>query len=396
MGVFLSVVFLALISLNGIIGSRMLRSTLISFCISSAAIADTWTVDDDGKADFDTIQSAVNAASDGDEIIVMPGTYTGTGNEVVMMLGKAIHLHSNGVLLMPIIDGEGIRRGIICNALESSDTIIEGFTVTGCYANDTKGNGSGLYCSNSSPTLINCTFTDNFSVNWGGGAYFLNSDSILVNCQFTNNYAERWGGGMFCDQSMLTLTNCTFRDNAADVSAGGLILMYSDATVTNCTFHINYASANGGGIFCFSSNPAISNCDFDSNTAGGDGGGIRCYNDSSPTINNCTFRNNIAYDLGGAVANIPNGFPSIAGSYFCGNYPTHMDGTWSDGGNNLMFDVCQYDCPDITGDGQVNVDDLLSVFDQWGLSMSTADVTLDGTVDFADLLTVIRGWGPCN
>ena len=33
----------------------------------------TWAVDDDGKADFDNIQAAVDAASDGDELIVMPG-----------------------------------------------------------------------------------------------------------------------------------------------------------------------------------------------------------------------------------------------------------------------------------------------------------------------------------
>ena len=73
-----------------------------------------------------------------------------------------------------------------------------------------------------------------------------------------------------------------------------------------------------------------------------------------------------------------------------------MDGTWSDGGNNLMFDACQYDCPDITGDGQVNVDDLLFVFDQWGASKSVADVNTDGIVDTADLLTVIGNWGSCN
>jgi predicted outer membrane repeat protein len=374
----------------------MLRTTIISFCITSSSLATTWTVDDDGKAEFNNIQAAIQASSDGDEIVVMPGIYIGTGGHVINTLSKAIWIHSSDGPEVTVIDGEATRRGINCTALETSNTIIEGFTVTGCIANDTKGNGSGLYCSNSSPTLINCTFTDNFSVNWGGGAYLFNSDSILVNCQFTNNYAERWGGGMFCDQSMLTLTNCTFRDNTADVSAGGLILMYSDATVTNCMFEINYASANGGGIFCFSSSPTISSCNFDSNTAGGDGGGIRCFSDSSPTIVNCTFRNNTAYDLGGAIANVPNGLPSVEGSFFCESYPTHMNGIWSDDGDNFMFDVCQSECPDITSDGQINVDDLLSVFDQWGANKSTADVNTDGVVDFADLLTVIGNWGSCN
>ena len=55
----------------------MFRTALISLFLTSTALATTWTVDDDGKADFDNIQAAVDASSDGDEIVVMPGTYTG-------------------------------------------------------------------------------------------------------------------------------------------------------------------------------------------------------------------------------------------------------------------------------------------------------------------------------
>jgi len=40
----------------------MFRTALISMFLTSAALADTWTVDDDGKADFDNIQAAVDAA----------------------------------------------------------------------------------------------------------------------------------------------------------------------------------------------------------------------------------------------------------------------------------------------------------------------------------------------
>ncbi len=52
-------------------------------------------------------------------------------------------------------------------------------------------------------------------------------------------------------------------------------------------------------------------------------------------------------------------------------------------------------CPaDITGDGTVDVLDLLEVLSQWGADGS-ADITGDGVVDVLDLLEVLAAWGPC-
>jgi len=43
----------------------------------SAAAQHLWTVDDNGPADFATIQGAVDAAADGDVVLVLPGTFAG-------------------------------------------------------------------------------------------------------------------------------------------------------------------------------------------------------------------------------------------------------------------------------------------------------------------------------
>ena len=55
-----------------------------------------------------------------------------------------------------------------------------------------------------------------------------------------------------------------------------------------------------------------------------------------------------------------------------------------------------YICPDINGDNYVNVSDLLTIIDQWGLTDSPADLNEDGIVDVSDLLMVIGNWGPCK
>ena len=52
------------------------------------------TVDDDGPADFNNLQAAIDDANHGDVIEVQPGTYTGDGNSDIDFLGKAITVRS--------------------------------------------------------------------------------------------------------------------------------------------------------------------------------------------------------------------------------------------------------------------------------------------------------------
>jgi hypothetical protein len=55
-------------------------------------------------------------------------------------------------------------------------------------------------------------------------------------------------------------------------------------------------------------------------------------------------------------------------------------------------------CPgDVTLNGIVDVDDLLTIVNSWGPPTGTcnADITQNGVVDVDDLLVVINQWGPC-
>jgi hypothetical protein len=390
----------------------------------------TWTVDDDGKADFDNIQAAVDASSDSDEIVVMPGTYTSTAEEVVDMLGKEIHLHSSKGAEATIIDGEGTRRGITCSNGETSNTIIEGFTITGGYAYE----GGGMYNNDSSPTLTNCTFTNNNALDQGGGMYNYYNSPTLINCTFTNNTTDgkgggmhnnlfssptlttctftdntaNYGGGMFNDDSSPTLTDCTFTDNTAHDGGGmrnvdnaglggGMHNYNSSPTLTYCTFTNNTTDGKGGGMYNYLfSSPTLANCTFTYNTVVDDGGGMYNYVDSSPHLIDCIFENNIANGNGGGMLNIINSNPTLTDTTVCGNTPDQIIGDWTDNGGNTIADECYPDCPDINADGYVNVSDLLAVIDQWGSTDSDADINGDGIVNVTDLLEVIGNWGACE
>ena len=70
------------------------------------------------------------------------------------------------------------------------------------------------------------------------------------------------------------------------------------------------------------------------------------------------------------------------------------DGTSDDVCGDGIPDECQC-LADINGDGEVDVQDLLSIVDAWGNDGGPEDINCDGIVDTSDLLIVIGAWGDC-
>ena len=106
----------------------------------------------------------------------------------------------------------------------------------------------------SSPTVTNCTFTENsaYGTNTGYGGGMSNelfSSPTVTNCIFTGNSVGGGGGGMenfyYCSP---TVTNCTFTDNSAEYG-GGMSNLGSDPIVNNCTITGNSAT-NGNALAC--------------------------------------------------------------------------------------------------------------------------------------------------
>jgi hypothetical protein len=109
---------------------------------------------------YPTIQAAINAANDGDTVLVADGTYTGSGNRDIDFNGKAITVRSKNGPNNCIIDCNGTtanpHRGFYFHSGENTNSILDGFTVTGGYAySDDIAFSGGMYNSGNA-TITNC------------------------------------------------------------------------------------------------------------------------------------------------------------------------------------------------------------------------------------------------
>jgi predicted outer membrane repeat protein len=281
---------------------------------AATADADTIYVCWDGSGDYLTIQAGIDAALDGDEVIVCDGTYTGDGNRDLDFHGKAITVRSaSGDPDLCIIDCEGSdsdpHRGFYLHSGETA--VVDGFTITNGYTSD---NGGGIYCEDIyweglQATFTNCTISGNSAsgeYGRGGGVYCYRGQLTISDSTISSNQvAGSYGGGVHCGEGSLTITDCTISGNSAEASGGGVYCDDAQATITNCTLSGNVAGSGGGfGCFCFGDPATITNCTISGNQAAGyGGGGIDCYYAilAPTTISNCTITGNFTAGNGGGV-----------------------------------------------------------------------------------------------
>ena len=245
-------------------------AVLLITCSCGAYAQTTWYVDDDAPSDpgpgnpassdpledgstlhpFDAIQEGIDAATAGDTVVVLDGTYAGLGNKNLDYAGKAITVQSDSGAANCIIDCQNSGRGFYFQSGETDASVLDGFTIQNgnvVWGDPGDGRGGGINCFYySAPTIKNCL------IRW--------------------NQAEQDGGGIFCDWAATPMiVNCTVDDNSVGDYGGGIACYNgSDATIVNCTVSNNQGIA-GSGIACFGASPSLSGCWVLDNTASGGG-----------------------------------------------------------------------------------------------------------------------------
>ncbi len=202
--------------------------------------------------DAPDIQEGIDLAGTGDTVLVAPGIYRGVGNRDISFRGKAVTVESESGPLETIIDCGALGRGFRFNMHEVETSVLIGFTIRHGVSMDTSMSGGAIYCEQSSPTIQDCIFESNFSINYGGAIHCSAADPCINNCVATNNIARRSGGGFSLDlESSPWIVNTLMLDNYAEYSGGAIYTNDSPFLMVNCTLTGNDTAGNGDGIYTF-------------------------------------------------------------------------------------------------------------------------------------------------
>jgi hypothetical protein len=207
---------------------------VLGLCFSGSALAGTIRV----PADQPTVQGAINAAQNGDIVLVSPGTYF----ENINFMGKAITVKSTTGPSTTVIDGGKKGSVVTFNHNEDNSSVLDGFTIQHGQAIGGLGEGGGIAVvqqtaspfNGAAPIIQNNVITQNSACGAGGGVAagfsspIIRNNTISLNSQFPGCLGGVGGGG---------------------VSVRG----YSNTQLTgNLIVNNSWATADGGGIQLFS------------------------------------------------------------------------------------------------------------------------------------------------
>ncbi|MDP2898940.1 MAG: right-handed parallel beta-helix repeat-containing protein [bacterium] len=229
-----------------------LLTVALAVSASSPALAATWHVSESVESSgdgaswgtaFKRIQEGIDASSDGDTVIVGPGTYV----ENIRFSGKNITLRSTdpldpAIVAATIIDGNQSGSVVTFDGTEDETCCLRGFTIRNGgadYGAGITGSKAGLFTQ---ATIERNQIRDN-SASIHGGAV-AHCDGAIVENRIVANSATGMGGGLY-DCNGLIAWNVIIGDSAGH--GGGLAKC--QATISGNVLSDNTATREGGGLY---------------------------------------------------------------------------------------------------------------------------------------------------
>jgi len=276
-------------------------------CSTSVVLASTIHV----PADQPTIQAGIDTASDGDTVLVAPGTYL----ENIDFKGRAITVTSSDGADLTVIDGSLGDVAVSFITRETRSSVINGFTIRNAGSSkwpneDPRTYFYGINVIYANPTITNNRIMNNYgyavSVFFGGALVEGNVISgtrtqydprFDYGCDYDDGSGIALQGASSDPSYSIVISNNVIEHNIGRCGGGGMFLYAAGVpTITNNIIRYNESKGQGGGIWMVNGNALVlvQNLIY-GNTAGSAGGGVFLGNGSSGlyVVNNTIVGNAI-------------------------------------------------------------------------------------------------------
>ncbi len=347
--------------------TKILITAILMIC-TTCVFSQIINVPDDQP----TIQAGINAAMNGDTVLVEDSTYF----ENIKFMGKAITIASHFLIDgneehidNTIIDGSQAANPDSASTVmfingEDTTSIICGFTIQGGaglrFSSWNTQYGGGIACWESGPKILNNKIKDNMiittssdcggvgigSIAVTGNWWMVVDNNVISNNMCATNAESAFGGGIYVTTNSI-IRNNTIEDNscynAGTKADGGGIEVQQFMGVIIAEIHDNIIQNNtvegnesfGAGIMIFDASATISNNEINNNSCVAEewalGGGICTYHQGETHIMNNEVSYNTCdadYSLGGGYyCKYTNGGLNIVGNEFSNNEMTGVT-TW--------------------------------------------------------------------
>jgi len=324
------------------------------------------------------LQEAINAATT--KVFVAVGSYNVTTsiqmkdnvaiyggfdpiNGITTLAHNRILPDANAITLQgSVLQGSG-NGPVVKNTSLSATAVLDGFTITGGYANGTVGTiaaiGGGILNDSASPTLSNLLIKGNNANEGGGGIGNYNTSSpMLLNVVIKGNTANQGAGIYNFLYAYPTIKNCIVKDNSATAEGGGIyntIVASSAMYITNTVISGNTASA-GGGLYSQQGNATMTNVTIAGNTPNA----ARFYgyyyiNNSiiyggvSNVSSSATYQSSLVEGVNATGIGVANVFANPS----AGDYTLKISSPAINAGNNSLFSGLAADTKDLAGNARV-------------------------------------------
>ncbi len=238
-----------------------------------------------------SIQDAVDAALDGDSIVIETGTYyekVTVDKPVYILGGWDVGFSTRDTDAYPtVIDYVGSTVAFVSGA--GSGCGIEGCTIYGSFGTNLTipvigTYGGGILANQASPvirenTISGCGYISNTGYSAGGGiACYLGTVKIIDNT-ITDCVAQS-GGGIYLYQATAELSGNTITgahphpEYTGTRNGGGICARNSTLTMSGNVITGNTGYVNGGGIYSRIGSVSLDGDTISSNTCSGNGGGL--------------------------------------------------------------------------------------------------------------------------